>query len=67
MGQLSGSEEKHLRLRVRKLICGSLNGMITGSPFCSHRYPRWCGGWELEFRDCGAARVRVAVDCREIG
>ena len=53
-GQLSGSEEKHLRLRVRKLICGSLNGMITGSPFCSHRYPRWCGGWELEFRDYGA-------------
>ena len=26
-GQLSESEEKHLRLRVRQLICGSLNGM----------------------------------------
>ena len=26
-GQLSESEEKHLRLRVKKLICGSLNGM----------------------------------------
>ena len=26
-GQLSGSEEKHLRLRVKQLICGSLNGM----------------------------------------
>ena len=25
-GQLSGSEEKHLR-RVKQLICGSLNGM----------------------------------------
>ena len=27
MGQLSESEEKHLRLRVKQLICGSLNGM----------------------------------------
>ena len=26
-GQLSESEEKHLRLRVRQLICGSLNEM----------------------------------------
>ena len=26
-GQFSGSEEKHLRLRVKQLICGSLNGM----------------------------------------
>ena len=25
-GQLSESEEKHLRLRVKQLICGSLNG-----------------------------------------
>ena len=25
--QLSESEEKHLRLRVKQLICGSLNGM----------------------------------------
>jgi len=24
---LSKSEEKHLRLRVKQLICGSLNGM----------------------------------------
>ena len=53
-GQLSGSEGKHLRLRVRELICGSLNGMRTDSPCHSHRYPRRCGGWELEFRDCGA-------------
>ena len=27
MGQLSESEEKHLRLRGKQLICGSLNGM----------------------------------------
>ena len=26
-GQLSESEEKHLRLRVKQLMCGSLNGM----------------------------------------
>ena len=26
-GQLSESEEKYLRLRVKQLICGSLNGM----------------------------------------
>ena len=26
-GQLSESEEKHLRLRVKQLICASLNGM----------------------------------------
>ena len=26
-GQLSESEDKHLRLRVKQLICGSLNGM----------------------------------------
>ena len=27
MGQLSESEEKHLRLKVKQLICHSLNGM----------------------------------------
>ena len=26
-GQLSESEERHLRIRVKQLICGSLNGM----------------------------------------
>ena len=44
-GQLSESEEKHLRLRVKQLICGSLNGM---------RSPGRSSGWVLEFRDCGA-------------
>ena len=28
LGQLSESEEKHLRLRVKQLTCGSLNGKI---------------------------------------
>ena len=27
LGQQFESEEKHLRLRVKQLICGSLNGM----------------------------------------
>ena len=59
-GQLSESEEKHLRLRVKQLICGSLNGMRI-SPCRNHthrRQERWSpgrrSGWELEFRDCGA-------------
>ena len=25
--QLSGSEEKHLKLRMKQMICGSVNGM----------------------------------------
>ena len=31
-GQLSESKEKHLRLRVKQLICGSLNGMRVRQP-----------------------------------
>ena len=60
LGQSSEWEEKHLRLRVKQLICGSLNGMRI-SPCHSHTYPRQgsrsprrCSHWELEFRDCGA-------------
>ena len=56
--RVTESEEKHLRLK--QLICGSLNGM-RDSPCCSHtypgqerRYPGGCSGWELEFGDCGA-------------
>ena len=30
--QLSESEEKHLRLRVKQLICGSLNGLRIRQP-----------------------------------
>ena len=68
-GQLSESEEKHLRLRVKQLTCGSLNGMrIRQSllatmhtldrgrsyPGQGCRSPGRHSGWELEFRDCGA-------------
>ena len=61
MGQLSESEEKHLRLRVKQLISGSLNGMrIRRSllqPYIPQRgmqVTRRHSDWELEFRDCGA-------------
>ena len=53
--------EKHLRLRVKQLICGRLNGMRIRQSLHSHTYPGQgfrspsrCSGWELEFRDCGA-------------
>ena len=32
LGQLSESEEKHLRLGVKQLICGSLNRMSATVP-----------------------------------
>ena len=65
VGQLSESEEKHLRQRVKRLICGSLNGMrLIDNPCHSHTYagqectsPGRGSGWELEFRDCGAFPV----------
>ena len=61
LGQLLGLEEKHFRLRVKQLICGSLNGLrITQTilaaaiPRQGCRSPRKHSGWELECRDCGA-------------
>ena len=53
-GQLPESEEKHSWLRVKQLICGSLNGLRIRQSLPLHTYPRWHSGWELEFRDCGA-------------
>ena len=61
LGQLSESDEKHLKLRLKQLICGSLNGRRITSPRRNHTYPRQgcrspvrCSSWELQFRDCGA-------------
>ena len=72
MGQLSESEEKHLRLRVKQVICGSLKGTrIRQSllqpcvPQTGMQVPGRCSGWELEFRDCSNPRARTAVDCGE--
>ena len=50
----SESEEKHLRLRVKQLICGSLNGMRIRQSLPQPYKPQiaqWLGG---EFRDCRA-------------
>ena len=60
IGELE-SEEKHLRLRVKQLICGRLNGMRIRQSL-PQPYIIWTGtqvpwkhkSWELEFRDCGA-------------
>ena len=56
MEQLSESEEKHLRLRVKQLTGDSLYGMRIRHTYprqgCS--CPRRCSGWELELRDCEA-------------
>ena len=59
------SEENHLRLRVKQMICGSLNGMrirqSLPQPYkCGHerRSPGRDSGGELEFRDYGAIPVR---------
>ena len=72
-GQLSEAEENHLRLRVKQLICGSLNGMrITQSLL--QPYIPWTGTWVLwKAQRLGAgvwglwsnSRGRAAVDCRE--
>ena len=64
-GQLSESEEKHLKLRVKQLICGSLNGMRIRQSFpqpyirqAGTRVP-WKVQWlELKFREYGAVPGR---------
>ena len=73
LGQLSESEEKHLRLRVKQLICGSLNGMrirVLAQPYIPQigTIVLW------KALQIGAAvwgawsdpSVRAAVDCREM-
>ena len=41
-GQVSESEKKHLRLKVKQLICGSLDGMRTRQPLLQPYIP-WTG------------------------
>ena len=69
---VQGTEERHLRLRVKKLICESLNGMritetILAAAICSpgrgmqgHKVPWKAQSWELEPRDCGAIRGELS-------
>ena len=56
LGQLSGAEEKHWRLKVKQLICDRLNGIrIRQSllqPYVSWIWRQVPSGWELECRDC---------------
>ena len=74
MGQLSESEEKHFRLRVKQLIWGSLNGMrirqSLPQPYIlwTGMLVSWKGQW-LGARIKGLLsnhRARAAVDCREV-
>ena len=68
---VQGTEEKHLGLRVKQLICESLNGMrITetilaaairpGRGMQGRKVPWKAQGWELERRDCGAIRGELS-------
>ena len=70
---MSESEEKHLRLRVKQLICGSLNGMRIRQPLLQPYIP-WTGTqvpWRVQRLGAGVwglwsnPRVRAAVDCGE--
>ena len=72
-GQLYESEEKHLRLRVRQVICGGLNGMrikqSLQQPYISQTGTQV--PWKVQQLGVGDQglwsnpRVRAAVDCRE--
>ena len=73
-GQLSESEEKYLRLRVKQLIWGSLNGMrirqSLPQPYISQT-GIWVP-WKAQWLEAGVwglwsdPRVRAVVDCREM-
>ena len=66
--------EKYLRLRVKQLICGSLNGMRIRQSL-PQPYILWTGtlvSWKGQQLGAGIKgllinpRARAAVDCREI-
>ena len=70
---MSASEEKHLRLRVKQLICGSLNGMRIRQSLPQPYIHQAGTGSSWKEQQLGAGveglwsnpRVRAAVDCRE--
>ena len=54
-GQLSESEDKHLRLRVKQVICGSLNGMRIRQSLLQPYIP-WTGmrvPWKAQWLGAG--------------
>ena len=66
LGQLLGLNEKYFRLRVKQLICGSLNGLritqtiLTAAiPRQGCRSPRRHSGWEMEYRDVEQSQGEV--------
>ena len=74
LGQLSESEEKHLRLRVKQLISGSLNGMRIRQSLPQPYIPQtgMQVPWKAQQLGTGVwglwtePRSRAAVDCREM-
>ena len=72
-GQLSESEEKHLRLRVKQLICGSLNGMRIRQSLPQPYIPQTgtLVPWKVQWLGAGVSvlwsnpRVRAAIEYRE--
>ena len=73
-GQLSESEEKHLRLTVKQLIYGSLNGMRIRQSSPQLYIPRKGARvpWKVQRLGAGVwgvwsdPRAGAAVDCREL-
>ena len=72
-GQLSESEEEYLKLRVKQLICHSLNEMRIRQSL-PQPYTPWTGmqvPWKVQHLGAGVQglwsnpRARAAVDCRE--
>ena len=72
-GQLSESEEKQIRLTVKQLICGSLNGMRIRQSLLQPYMPQIGTQvpWKAQHLGAGVQvlwsnpRARTAVDCRE--
>ena len=71
---LSEREEKHFRLRVKQLICGSVNGMRIRQSLLQPYIP-WTGKqvpWKVQQLGAGVQglwrnpRARAAVDCGEM-
>ena len=73
-GQPSESEEKHLRLRVKQLICGSLNGMRIRQSLPQPYIPRTWTQVPQKAQHLGAGiqgfwsnpRARAAIDYGEM-
>ena len=62
--QATESEEKHLRLRVKQLICGSLNGMRIRQSLPQPYMPRTGTRLPWKAQQLGARACRVWSDPR---